>query len=119
MTRTQRWTLTADGGGRHRGLLIRGPRRDEANVVGEVGLAGGVRSAGMAIAGDLDATFGSGGKKTVNFGGTDAARAVLVQPNGRVVVAGGGGPADFLCVVRPALGQRRASSPPSARAASG
>jgi uncharacterized delta-60 repeat protein len=52
------------------------------------------------MAGDLDATFGSGGRKTVNFGGTDAARAVLVQPNGRVVVAGGGGPASSFCVVR-------------------
>jgi uncharacterized delta-60 repeat protein len=54
----------------------------------------------MASPGDLDATFGSGGKKTVNLGGTDAARAVLVQPNGRVVVAGGGGPTSSFCVVR-------------------
>lgn len=54
----------------------------------------------MAHPGDLDASFGSGGKKTVNFGGTDAARAVLVQPNGRVVAAGGGGPASSFCVVR-------------------
>jgi uncharacterized delta-60 repeat protein len=54
----------------------------------------------MAHPGDLDTTFGSGGKKTVNFGGIDAARAVLVQPNGRVVAAGGGGPASSFCVVR-------------------
>jgi uncharacterized delta-60 repeat protein len=54
----------------------------------------------MAHPGDLDTTFGSGGKKTVNFGGTDAARAVLVQPNERVVAAGGGGPASSFCVVR-------------------
>ena len=54
----------------------------------------------MAHPGDLDTTFGSGGKKTVNFGGTDAARAVLVQPNGRVVAAGGGGPASAFCIVR-------------------
>ena len=54
----------------------------------------------MAHPGDLDTTFGSGGKKTVNFGGTDAAQAVLVQPNGRVVAAGGGGPASSFCVVR-------------------
>jgi len=54
----------------------------------------------MAHPGDLDTTFGSGGKKTVNFGGTDAARAVLVQPNGRVVAAGGGGHASSFCVVR-------------------
>jgi uncharacterized delta-60 repeat protein len=54
----------------------------------------------MANPGSLDTTFGSGGKKTVNFGGVDVARAVLVQPNGRVVVAGGGGPASSFCVVR-------------------
>jgi uncharacterized delta-60 repeat protein len=54
----------------------------------------------MANPGDLDTTFGSGGKKTVNFGGTDAPRVVLVQPNGRIVVAGGGGPASSFCVVR-------------------
>ena len=54
----------------------------------------------MAHPGDLDTTFGSGGKKTVNFGGIDAAQAVLVQANGRVVAAGGGGPASSFCVVR-------------------
>jgi uncharacterized delta-60 repeat protein len=54
----------------------------------------------MASPGDLDTTFGSGGRKTVNFGGVDAARAVVVQPNGRVVVAGGGGPASSFCVAR-------------------
>jgi uncharacterized delta-60 repeat protein len=54
----------------------------------------------MAHPGDLDTSFGSGGKKTVNFGGTDAARVVLVQPNGRVIAAGGGGPASSFCVVR-------------------
>jgi uncharacterized delta-60 repeat protein len=54
----------------------------------------------MANPGDLDTSFGSGGKKTVNFGGTDAARVVLVQSNGRVVAAGGGAPASSFCVVR-------------------
>jgi uncharacterized delta-60 repeat protein len=54
----------------------------------------------MAHPGDLDTSFGSGGKKTINFGGTDAAQAVLVQPNGRVIAAGGGGPASSFCVVR-------------------
>jgi uncharacterized delta-60 repeat protein len=54
----------------------------------------------MAHPGDLDTSFGSSGKKTINFGGTDAAQAVLVQPNGRVVAAGGGGPASSFCVVR-------------------
>src|SRR4051795_1749382 len=54
----------------------------------------------MAHPGDLDTSFGSGGGKTVNFGGIDAAKAVLVQPNGRVIAAGGGAPASSFCVVR-------------------
>lgn len=54
----------------------------------------------MANPGALDTSFGSGGKKTINFGGTDAPRVVLVQPNGRIVVAGGGGASSSFCVVR-------------------
>ena len=55
----------------------------------------------MAIPGDLDTSFSGDGRKTINFGGTDAARVVLVQPNGRIVVAGGGGSAAAsFCVVR-------------------
>ena len=51
--------------------------------------------------GDLDKSFGSGGKKTITFGGVDGANAVLVQPNGRIVVAGGGGAAaSTFCVAR-------------------
>jgi uncharacterized delta-60 repeat protein len=39
--------------------------------------------------GSLDATFGSGGKLTTDFfGGDDAAAAVKIQPDGRIVVGG-------------------------------
>ena len=50
--------------------------------------------------GDLDASFNGSGKKAISFGGTDAARVALVQPNGRIVVAGGGAPANAFCVAR-------------------
>jgi uncharacterized delta-60 repeat protein len=39
-------------------------------------------------AGDLDPTFGIGGRVTTDFGGFDQAHAVAVQPDGKVVVAG-------------------------------
>jgi uncharacterized delta-60 repeat protein len=42
----------------------------------------------MASPGDLDTSFSGDGKKTISFGGFDAANVVLVQPNGRIVVAG-------------------------------
>jgi uncharacterized delta-60 repeat protein len=51
-------------------------------------------------AGDLDASFAGNGKKRISFGGTDIARAVLVQPNGRIVVAGGGTATSGFCVAR-------------------
>jgi uncharacterized delta-60 repeat protein len=55
----------------------------------------------MANPGALDTSFGNGGKKTVNFGGVDAVRVVLVQSNGRIVVAGGGGATgSSFCVAR-------------------
>jgi hypothetical protein len=54
----------------------------------------------MANPGDLDTSFDGNGKKAINFGGTDAARVVLVQPNGRIVVAGGGAAAGSFCVAR-------------------
>jgi uncharacterized delta-60 repeat protein len=51
-------------------------------------------------AGNLDTSFSGDGRRAINFGGTDVARAVLVQPNGRIVVAGGGGAAGSFCVAR-------------------
>src|SRR5438094_1818540 len=52
----------------------------------------------MASPGDLDTSFSGDGKKTISFGGVDIANVVLVQPNGRIVVAGGGAAADRFCV---------------------
>jgi uncharacterized delta-60 repeat protein len=50
--------------------------------------------------GDLDTSFANDGKKTISFGGTDSANVVLVQPNGRIVVAGGGALPTAFCVAR-------------------
>jgi uncharacterized delta-60 repeat protein len=50
--------------------------------------------------GDLDTTFAGNGKKAITFGGVDDARAVLVQANGRIVVAGGGAAAPRFSVAR-------------------
>jgi uncharacterized delta-60 repeat protein len=51
-------------------------------------------------AGDLDTSFAGNGKKRIGFGGDDAANAVLVQPNGRIVVAGLGTAARRFCAAR-------------------
>ena len=45
-------------------------------------------SVAQAAPGDLDASFGAGGKQTVNFGGADRATHVAIAPDGRIVVVG-------------------------------
>lgn len=55
-------------------------------------LAMAASASASATPGDLDPTFGGGdGMVTTDFGGTDSARAVAVQPIGKIVVAGGNG----------------------------
>ena len=41
-----------------------------------------------AAAGDLDASFGTGGKVTTNFGGAEEAWNVALQSDGRIVESG-------------------------------
>ena len=50
--------------------------------------AGALAAALSAARGDLDPTFGAGGKVTTDFGGNEIGWAVAVQRDGRVVVAG-------------------------------
>ena len=44
--------------------------------------------AALAAPGDLDPSFGTGGKVTLDFGGTDRATHVALAPDGRIVVLG-------------------------------
>jgi uncharacterized delta-60 repeat protein len=56
-----------------------------------------------AARGDLDPTFGSGGKVTTDFGGNESAWGVAVQPDGKAVVAGtrfDTGPSDDFVLAR-------------------
>jgi uncharacterized delta-60 repeat protein len=57
----------------------------------------------VAARGDLDPTFGSGGKLTTDFGGNETAWGVAVQRDGKAVVAGtrfDPGPADDFVLAR-------------------
>jgi uncharacterized delta-60 repeat protein len=65
--------------------------------------AGVIAAAVPAARGDLDATFGSGGKVTTDFGGNETAWGLAVQPDGRAVVAGtrfDPGPSDDFVLAR-------------------
>jgi uncharacterized delta-60 repeat protein len=58
-------------------------------ALGAVVLAAALPTAAVAAAGDLDATFGSGGKVATDLSGfNDRASAIAVQPDGKIVVAG-------------------------------
>ena len=59
-----------------------------AVILGALATAGFLPAGLSAARGDLDATFGSGGKVTTDFGGSDVGEAVAVQRDGRIVVAG-------------------------------
>jgi uncharacterized delta-60 repeat protein len=86
---------------------------DEAHAVvvqpdGKILAAGSTYSpflSGFALArynpdGSLDAGFGSGGKVTTSFGGIDGAGGLVLQPDGRIVAAGGGGPPGDFALAR-------------------
>jgi uncharacterized delta-60 repeat protein len=45
--------------------------------------------------GSLDSGFGSGGRVTTDFGGFDAASAVVIEAAGKIVAAGRGGSGDL------------------------
>ncbi len=46
---------------------------------------------GSLPAGDLDTTFGTGGKVTTDFGGFDYGYSTIVQSDGKILIAGGNG----------------------------
>ena len=65
-------------------------------------VAGGSGSGDFALAryntnGSLDTSFGTGGKVTTDFGVFDAASALAIQADGRIVAAGGTSPGGFCC----------------------
>ncbi len=63
-------------------------------IVGRIHTAASGDDAGvirLGANGHLDPTFGSGGVVRIDLAGsTDVARAVALQPNGRIVIAGEG-----------------------------
>ena len=48
----------------------------------------------------LDTTFNVNGTRRIGYGGVDSARAALVQPDGKIVLAGRGGPDHNVLVTR-------------------
>lgn len=73
-----------------------------ASAAGSSVVAAGSSSGDVAVArydafGDLDRSFGTEGRVTTDVGSADdAAYGVVVQPTGKVVVAGGGGSSAFV-----------------------
>lgn len=62
--------------------------------------AGDFAVARLNADGSADASFGPGGKRTVDFGGADEAVAVAAQADGKLVVVGRGGSGKNMAVAR-------------------
>ncbi|WP_330264734.1 calcium-binding protein [Streptomyces griseorubiginosus] len=72
---------------------------------GRIVLAGGGGPGDFAVQrynpdGSQDTGFGTGGTATADFGGADSARGVALQPDGRIVAAGRGGPDSGFALAR-------------------
>ena len=85
---------------RGRGATTRRTRRVALAALGLGTLGLSVAVAAASPGGDPDPTFDGDGELVVSFGGTDHAQAVLVQPDGKLVVAGYGGPDQDFAVAR-------------------
>ena len=113
------WRLNADGSldtsfaGGAGGSVVDFGGNDAVNAMirqpdGKLVLVGSTSASGggdFAIVrlnadGSLDSTFAGGGKETIDFGGADAALAVALAPDGKIVVAGQGGPSSDMVATR-------------------
>ena len=76
-------------------VTVLGAKEQLANLIGKVidstSLPAAPCDVAGADAGDLDVSFSGDGKQTTDFGGSDAAAAVAVQADGKIVVAGSSG----------------------------
>ena len=85
------------------GAPVRGRRREASSrfaLVVALLIAGAAPA--WSLPGDLDPTFGGDGIVTTPFGNLQDAKAVVIQPDGKIVVAGGNqgsGFSDF-CLAR-------------------
>jgi uncharacterized delta-60 repeat protein len=77
-----------------------GPSRRAAMVVSIVVALAASAGVAHAAPGDLDPSFDGDGRKTIDYGGEDYASAVAVQPDGKIVLAGSGGPNGDFAVTR-------------------
>src|SRR3984957_2742303 len=70
-------------------------------IVGSTSTGGGdFAIARLNADGTLDKSFSGDGKQTVDFGGNDAATGVALTADGKIVVAGEGGPGGDMAVTR-------------------
>ena len=70
-------------------------------IVGSTSTGGGnFAIARLNADGTLDTSFAGGGKETIDFGGNDAATGVALTPEGKIIVAGEGGPGSDMAVTR-------------------
>ena len=93
-----------DLGGLERAFGVALQRDGKIVLVGESFPPGGgardVVVARLLAGGSPDLTFGINGSRVIDFGGDDGATGVLLQPDGKIVLAGSGGPGTAMAITR-------------------
>ena len=92
-----------DLGGLERAFAVALQRDGKVVIVGDRFPPGGARDvvvARLLAGGSPDLTFGINGSRVIDYGGDDGATAVVLQADGKIVLAGSGGPGTAMAVTR-------------------
>ena len=89
-----------DFGGTDQAFAVARQADGKLVVVGQSSVDNDVAVARLNPDGSLDDEFDGDGKKRFGYAGYDGAQAVAVQPDGKIVIAGFGGPDTVLAVTR-------------------
>jgi uncharacterized delta-60 repeat protein len=93
-------TQRVDLGGVETGNAVAVARDGSIVAAGATTVGDNVLVLRLTPTGAPDEAFGPGGVRIIDYGGADAAHAVVLQPDGRILLAGGGGPGRALLVTR-------------------
>ncbi|MGE0029297.1 MAG: hypothetical protein AB7O78_19225 [Thermoleophilia bacterium] len=96
----ERGTQRVDLGGVETGNAVAVAPDGSVVAAGATSVDGNVLVVRLTPTGAPDASFGPGGVRIIDYGGQDAARAVALQPDGRILLAGGGGTGRALLLTR-------------------
>jgi uncharacterized delta-60 repeat protein len=89
-----------DFGGNDVASAVSVQRDGKIVVAGTTSAGQDVAVARLAADGSLDAGFGTGGRRVIDYGGIDGGRALALQPDGKILIGGFGSSGTAMTVAR-------------------